>query len=524
MAHAILMPRLGWTMEEGVFGAWLKTDGAHVAPGDLLFTVEGDKATQEVETFERGILRIPPDAPQPGAVVPVGAVLGYLVQEGEELPFAPPAPAGRSAEEQAESRPAVMGATAASLAAGLAAPTPAPGGAQRGAALPAISPRARRAAAELNVDWTQLRGSGRTGRIVERDVRAAAQNAAQLQAGGAEGGTAAAAAPAAENGALRAPARATPVAQRMAQGAGIDLSAVSPTGPGARIQRSDVEAAIRAQQAPAAPAAAAAAPVPAATAAAPAASSGSSAEMSADPASASAPGPAGDEYTAIPVSRVRRLIAQRMQGSAQETAAVTLTTEADATALAALRDQLRGALQGRGRAAPSYNDLLIKLTALALQQQGALNATWTEDTIRQWRAVHMGLAVDAPDGLVVPVVRDAHMRSVGQIAAATRDLIARAQARRLKPEELQGGTFTITNLGMFGIDAFTPIINLPQSAILGVGRITPRPAVVNDQIVPRKLMALSLTFDHRVADGAAAARLLNLVREYIEEPLLWMFE
>jgi pyruvate dehydrogenase E2 component (dihydrolipoamide acetyltransferase) len=232
----------------------------------------------------------------------------------------------------------------------------------------------------------------------------------------------------------------------------------------------------------------------------------------------------GGEHEAIPVSRVRRLIAQRMVGSAQETAAVTLTTEADATAFVLLRDQLRAALAPRDRLVPAYNDLLIKLVAVALQQHPVLNATWQEQTILLWREVHIGLAVDAPDGLVVPVVRDAHSRSVGQIAAATRDLIARAQARQLQGEELQGGTFTVTNLGMFGIDAFTPIINLPQSAILGVGRIVARPAVVDDQIVPRKLMALSLTFDHRVADGAAAARFLRTVREFIELPALWMLE
>ena len=467
MAYTILMPRLGWTMEEGVFGAWLKADGERVASGDLLFTVESDKATQEVETFESGILHIPPDAPRPGAVVAVGAVLGYLVQEGEPPPFAPPA----------QSDPVVLDVAAATQATGSLEATvmesmPAPAvavPAKSSDAMPAISPRARRVAAELNVNWTHLQGSGRTGRIVERDVRASAAS----QAAGPRAG---------------APIRATPVAQRVAQGAGIDLAAVSPTGPGARIQRSDVEAAIRAQQVPLAPAL-----------------------------------PEGD-YETVPVSRVRRLIAQRMSGSAQETAAVTLTTEADATALVALRDQLRGVLEPRGRLVPSYNDLLIKITAVALQQHPELNATWQEETILLWHAVHMGLAVDAPDGLVVPVVRDAQAHSVGQIAGVTHDLIARAQARQLRAEEMQGGTFTITNLGMFGIDAFTPIINLPQSAILGVGRIAARPAVVNDQVVPRKLMALSLTFDHRVADGAAAARFLNLVREYVEEPSLWMFE
>ncbi len=448
MAYTILMPRLGWTMEEGIFGSWLKADGDRIVPGDLLFTVESDKATQEVETFEAGILCIPPDAPVSGDVVAVGAVLAYLLQDGEPLPASsgsssPAQPAQPPPERQTEGVPATV----------------------RG---PAISPRARRVAAELKVDWQGLQGSGSSGRIVERDVRAAFSPPSPL--------------------------RATPVAQRVAQQAGLDLAAIPPTGLGARVQRSDVEAVLRSQQAEQPP-------------------QRPASELE-----------AGAEHEVIPVSRVRRLIAQRMLGSAQETAAVTLTTEADATAFVLLRDQLRAALAPRDRLVPTYNDLLIKLVAVALQQHPVLNATWQEQTILLWREVHIGLAVDAPDGLVVPVVRDAHSRSVGQIAAATRELIARAQARQLQGEELQGGTFTVTNLGMFGIDAFTPIINLPQSAILGVGRIVARPAVVDDQIVPRKLMALSLTFDHRVADGAAAARFLRTVREFIELPALWMLE
>ena len=459
MAYTILMPRLGWTMEEGVFGEWLKADGDPVQPGDLLFTVEGDKASQEVETFESGILRIPPDAPQPGTVVKVGAVLGYLLAAGEQVPSTTGFPAAPSAGQSQASAAAESAATQ-------IVPAQATG---HHAAIPTISPRARRVARELGVEWTRLQGSGRTGRIVERDVRAAASVRVPLQE----------AEPA---------VRATPVAQRVAQDAGIDLAAVKPSGPGSRIQRSDVEAAIRAQQ----------------------------------QATASVPSVPEESHTAIPVSRVRRLIAQRMAESAQTSAAVTLTTEADATEFVSLRDQARVRLAPQGQLVPSYNDLLIKLTAIALQEVPALNATWQEETILLWRAVHIGLAVDAPDGLVVPVVRDVQTLSVGRIAALTHDLIARAQSRALRPEELQGGTFTITNLGMFGIDAFTPLINLPQSAILGIGRIAARPAVVNDQIVPRKLMALSLTFDHRVVDGAAAARFLNRVREFIEQPVLWL--
>lgn len=470
MAHKILMPRLGWTMEEGVFGAWLKADGDRVAPGDLLFTVESDKATEEVEAFEAGILRIPPDAPGPGAVVAVGALLAYLVQEGEELAFAPASTAAVSIVPSASAIPARVEAAVDHRA-----------NSRNG--LPTISPRARRVAAELGIDWTQLQGTGRTGRIVERDVRAAAARAEVDEL--------------TETVHAEPPRRATPLAQRIARDAGIELAAVTPGDPAARrIQRSDVEAAIRAQQE-------AGAAVPALP----------DADYLPDA-----------DHEALPVSRVRRLIAQRMVGSAQATAAVTLTTEADATELVSLREHLRAVFAPRGRDVPSYNDLLIKLTAVALQQHPMLNATWQGENILLWRGVHIGLAVDAPDGLVVPVVREAHTRSVSQIAAATRDLIARAQAHQLHADELQGGTFTLTNLGMYGIDAFTPIINLPQSAILGVGRIQARPAVVNDQIVPRKLMALSLTFDHRVVDGAAAARFLNTVREFVEESALWEFE
>lgn len=469
MAHEIVMPRLGWTMEEGVFGEWLKADGDPVAPGDLLFTVESDKATQEVEAFESGILRIPPDAPTNGEIVPVGALLAYLVQEGESPPFALGQPAA------AAPAPAAVAPLPASAGSQKAAATLATGSATtRARRQPAISPRARRAAAQLQVDWTTLQGSGQSGRIVERDVLAAA---------------AAPAAPGAKTGVL--PLRATPVAQRVAEAAGIDLATVTPSEPDGRIHRKDVEAALRAQEAEAA-----ATPLEAGAGESPAES--------------------------VPVSRIRQLTAQRMMESAQGTAAVTLVTEADATELVKLYEHLRSLLAPREQPVPGYNDLLIKLTAIALQQHPPLNATWEGKSIRLWKSIHMGLAVDTAEGLVVPVVRDVQAKSASQIAERTRDLIARARSRRLQPDELQGGTFTITNLGMYGIDAFTPIINLPQCAILGVGRIQARPAVVNDQVVPRKLLTLSLTFDHRVVDGGPAARFLNTVREFVEEPLLWM--
>ena len=469
MATEIVMPRLGWTMEEGIFGEWLKRDGEEVKSGDLLFTVESDKATQEVETFENGILRIPPDGPQTGDVIPVGGCMGYIVQPGEDAPFE-----SEGATDAAAIPASAANATPTSETTSAVAYT-----ARERDGRPTSSPRARRIAAELSVDWTQLTGSGRTGRIVERDVRAA--HAQQ---------SAAAARPSTKT---PAPvfAQVSPVAQRMAEAAGLDLAEVAAQKPGQRIQRQDVEAAIAAR--------------------------------AAQPASPSVPSavPSTDGET-VPISRVRHLIAQRMTESLHTTASVTLTTEADATELVALREQLKASFAPRNQIVPSYNDLLMKLTAVALQEHPMLNASWRGNDLFIPKYVNMGLAVDTEEGLLVPVVRGVESKSVRQIATAARALIDKVQQRKITPADMQEATFTITNLGAYGIDAFTPIINPPQCAILGVGRIIKKPAVYQDQVVPRHSVALSLTFDHRVVDGGPAARFLNTIRTYIEETALWL--
>ncbi|MDQ3248836.1 MAG: 2-oxo acid dehydrogenase subunit E2, partial [Chloroflexota bacterium] len=435
---------------------WLKQDGETVRSGDLIFTVESDKATQEVEVFDNGILRIPPDAPQPGAVITVGTRLAYVLQPGEAAPFE-----AQGAQASAQPTPPSV-----------ASPPMQPALATRGGPLGAqlagaprarnsISPRARRIAQELGVDWQHLSGSGRTGRIIERDVRAAQDSQAPK-------------------------VRATPVAARLAQEAGIDLNTLAAHKPGERIERQAVEAAIaaRTQSVPATPAI-----------------------------------PVGESVTP---TRIRRLIAQRMVESSQTAAPVTLVTEVDATELVALRAGLKAKFESRRIIVPTYNDLLMKFTALALQEHPLLNAIWHEDEIVIPETIHIGLAVDTADGLLVPVIRAVETKSVRQLAVESHRLIEQAQTRQISPDDLQGGTFTITNLGMYGIDAFTPIINLPQCAILGVGRIVVKPAVVNDQVVPRDLMTLSLTFDHRVVDGAPAARFLDTLRAMIEAPALWL--
>jgi pyruvate dehydrogenase E2 component (dihydrolipoamide acetyltransferase) len=204
-----------------------------------------------------------------------------------------------------------------------------------------------------------------------------------------------------------------------------------------------------------------------------------------------------------------------MLASHHSTAPVTLTTTADAVNLVNLRNQFKAA---GGDNVPSYTDFLVKLTAVALAKHPLLNARWEGEQIVTPPDIHIGIAVDTDAGLLVPVVRDVPVLGLRQLSARTRDLATRARARQLVADELRGGTFTLTNLGAFDIDAFTPIINYPQCAILGIGRIERRPVVVGEQVVARDQVTLSLTFDHRIVDGAPAARFLQTLRSLIENP------
>jgi pyruvate dehydrogenase E2 component (dihydrolipoamide acetyltransferase) len=457
------MPRLGWTMEAGRVAAWLKEDGDTVRAGEALFTVESDKAAQEVEALEGGILRIPPESAAPGTAVPVGTVLAYLVQPGEPAPSPHRAAIGDVAAAPADS--ATTGAPGTPVPQ-IGTPVPQVTGAPPEPATrrpeqtaPSASPRARRVAQELGVDWRTMTGTGRTGRIVERDVRATAARMAAA-----------------------APARVTPLARRLAQDSGVDVEELAAQMPGRRIVRADVAAAAGAAAAP-----------------------------------------RGGHMR--PMSQVRRIIAQRMAQGAHAAAPVTLTTEADATELVRLRQHIRDALAGSERRAPSYTDVLTRLVALALREHPWMNSSLSADTIVQHDAVHMGIAVDTAQGLLVPVVHNAHLKSIQQIAAASARLIEQARAGKAAPDDLRGSTFTITNLGMYDIDAFTPIINLPECAILGVGRIVARPVVRDEdaeKVAVRKMMALSLTFDHRLVDGAPAARFLQHVKRWVEQPYGWL--
>jgi pyruvate dehydrogenase E2 component (dihydrolipoamide acetyltransferase) len=397
MAIEITIPRLGWSMEEGIFAGWLKQDGEPVRAGEPLFSLEGEKATQDVEAIDEGTLSIPSNAPGAGAKVVVGTVIGYLLRHGESaqpMPLVTVHPSKPTINHGQHSEPA------------------------KRTARPSSSPLARRVAREHGIDWTQLRGSGITGRI----------------------------------------------------------------------RKVDVLAAVRASQSSAQP------------------DSGNDVP-----------------FQVLPVSPTRRLIAERMTASCRTTAPVTLSTTVNATNLVGLRRQFKSA-EPDGVEVPSFTDFVVKLTAIALRDHPLLNARWGDGNTAVIVSgdAHIGIAVDTEPGLVVPVIHGAGELGIRAIAARSRELIRRARQRQLRPADVQGGTFTVTNLGAFGIEMFTPIINLPECAILGIGKIERRPVMEADKVVGQEQMFLSLTFDHRIVDGAPAARFLQQLSRLIENPSPWL--
>ena len=430
MPYEIVMPRLGWNMEEGTLVEWLKQDGETVRQGEMVCTIEGDKAAAEVESFEAGILKIPDASPPPGRNVPVGTLLGYVVAKAELETFDPNAGRADDTQGGVTVDPAVGNAPA-----GISFPESEPGtGAklerakpvatdrERGA--PAISPRARRAALSSGIDWRSLKGTGRSGRIVERDVLEAARRHEATQQ-------------------LEAARRHVP--------------AVDGTDGKAGAGHSDMRQVITGH------------------------------------------------------GEMRQVIARRMVEAHQTTAPVTLNTEADVTALSSL---FKGAYR------PSWYDLMAGITAVALAEHPVMNASWRDGVVLN-DGIHIGIAVDTSGGVIAPVIRDVPGKSLQEIAAATKSLIQAAQDGGLTLDQIEGGTFTLTNLGMYDVDAFTPIIHYPQCAILGLGRAAPRVVVVDEssgKTGVRRMMALSLTFDHRIVDGAPAARFLQRIKQLAEVP------
>lgn len=290
--------------------------------------------------------------------------------------------------------------------------------------------------------------------------------------------------------------KASPLARRLAAGAGIELTALAGSGPGGRVVKADVERALQAGAAPAAVSAGS----PAATPVAP---------------------PKG-EVELVELSRTQSLIARRMAEAKATIPEFTLQCEIDMEAAVALRTQLKGLAERQERQVPSFNDMVLKACALALREYPRANGTYKDGRFELHPRVNVGVAVAAADALLVPVVRDADTSSLWSIAAESRRLALAARDGTITPPDLAGGTFSVSNLGMFGIDAFTAVINPPQAAILAVGSLAQRAVVRDGQLVARHTMTVTLTCDHRILYGADAAEFLGSIRELLEQPLALM--
>ena len=456
MAHSITIPRLGWSMEEGVFAEWLKSPGEYVRAGEMIYLLEGEKAAQEIESFDSGYLCIPPDAPQPGATVQVGEVIGFLLAQGE------PAPASVHVH-RIDSSPTPSVATDSLRTESADSPAATVSSSPRVA-----GPAARRLARELGIDLGSVFTPDPTGRVLTEDIRRIANAHDRDQSIG-------------EN--AKGPI-ATPRARRRARELGVDWTRLKGTGRGGRIRERDV------LTAPLTP---------------------HVANTVAEP----TPSVPGHHF---PASKLRRVIAQRMMAGLHQAAPVTLTTKVDVQSLVSFREKLK--LDASDGAVPSYNDILIGIAAQTLRKFPELNACWYREGIYQFEEIHIATAIDTPDGLLAPVVRHTDRLTFIEIAGQTRQLIQLARTGQLKQEHLAGGTFTVTNLGMFGIDAFTPILNLPQAAILGIGRIIEEPVVRDRRLEVGLTLTLSLTFDHRILDGAPAARFLQAIATAIANPTI----
>jgi pyruvate dehydrogenase E2 component (dihydrolipoamide acetyltransferase) len=305
---------------------------------------------------------------------------------------------------------------------------------------------------------------------------------------------------------LNARLRATPLARKISREQGIDLALVSGSGPNGRISSQDVRTLLaRRAEAPADP-----------HSNGQGATSGTIQTPDKQPALA----PQSDDVTYIAFTGLRRIVAERMTASVRNAPHFTLNVQVDAIEMVTLRERVAPAIERQIGVKPSFTAILARAVAPLLPAHPYLNATLEHDTIVLHRRAHIGVALDRNDDLLVPVIRDAHRMTLAEIAAALHDLSSRARDRKLTPDELRGGTFTISNLGMYGVDSFTAIINSPESAILAVGRLVETGVVRDGALVVRPIVNLTLSADHRIVNGAAAARFLTDLRERLENPLL----
>jgi len=465
VAHVLIMPRQGNTVESCIITRWKAAEGAQVAADQSVCEVETDKASFDVPAGAAGfilkILRLEGDD------VPVLEPIAVIGQKGEDWKAAVGVAGGQSSSAVGGQTPAPAEAVAAAPAASASFAQPSavrglsPGAQDRGQTpSAAVSPRARKLATAEAVDASALTGSGPGGRVIERDVAAALARRPPLTA-----------------------------AAKAAVAAGATVP-VSGSSLGGRAGLADFGG----QTSPEAAVAL-------------------GGQTSASPARSYS-----DGYTENPLKGVRKLISERMRGSLENSAQLTFNASANAKQLQALRARFKASDPVLGLADVTIGDLVLYAVSRILPRFPNANATLENGVLRAYERVHLALAVDTPRGLMVPVIRNADLLSLREISAEAKRVAAACQAGNINPDELAGGTFTVSNLGSFGVESFTPVLNAPQVAILGVNAIMPRAAAgPNGTVVLEQRLGLSLTVDHSIIDGAPAARMLKAFADAIAD-------
>jgi pyruvate dehydrogenase E2 component (dihydrolipoamide acetyltransferase) len=451
----VVMPKLSEAMETGRVIKWLKKEGDRIQGGDILAEIETDKADVEMEAFGAGVLR--KVLVQAGGQVPVGSLIAVIAEPDEDI----------SALTAQAPSPAAAQA--------VAAPQPAPAApmSDRPAPVPP-QPRSEDLAARTPAASAGPTGAGslpQSTTAIRREPAPAPVGATAALSSGASAGQR---------------VKASPLAKKIAAQSGVDLRLVHGSGPGGRVIRRDVEAARTAAPG-----------MPAAT-------------------TAARPVAPGVEYEDRPLTSIRATIAKRMPLAKAPVPHFYLTSEVAMDRGWELREELN-ALEGQPKI--SVNDLVIRACALALLMHPDVNASFQGESVRVWYRAHIGIAVALEEGLITPVLHDCHAKSLTQIAVEARDLVERARTRKLRAHELGGATFSISNLGMFDVTEFSAIINPPEGAILAVGAVRQVPVVEQDAVTVGRRMAITLSCDHRVMDGAMGARFLQSLKHLLEEPL-----
>jgi pyruvate dehydrogenase E2 component (dihydrolipoamide acetyltransferase) len=457
MANAILMPRMSDSMVEGTLTKWLKKEGDVLKSGDLIAEIETDKATQEVECFEAGVLL--KQTVVEGGVVPVGGPICVIGKPGEDISGM----LAQAAQDTSVQSSKVKAEATTKAADEKRAPVAPPS--EASAPTTPVQP----------VIAAEFKNSAR-GAVIETQAMDDA----------------------ADKGEIAGRLRASPLARKIAAEKGVSLYNVKGTGPGGRITVEDVQGALE----------------------------GKSGRAPLAPVEGGSPSFAGAALREgvdqkIPLTNMRKTIARRLQESKQQVPHFYSTIEIDAEPLTAFRQQLNTGLAATStKLKLSVNDLVLKAVALAAKEVPEVNAAWEGDSITRFAAVHVSFAVSLPTGLITPVVRDADIKPLKQVAFEAKELGKRAKEKGLKPDEFTGGTITVSNLGMFGVDSFQAIVNPPQAVIVAVASIIEKPVVKDGQIVVGHTMKLTVSGDHRAVDGSDGARFLVAMKNILENPTL----